>query len=136
MTKKGKRHTHKKSDLVDAIIKMRVEKGLSRLTIMNFLMKDMGFAQSYAYELLRDAQAESDARAVQNFGNDLKEDIERFEQLYEKSMINKNLREAREVLKEIAKLKGHYTERLLIDGKLDHTISVIKLVEKNNNIDE
>ena len=105
MTKKGKRHTHKKSDLIDAIIKMRVEKGLSRLTIMNFLMKDMGFAQSYAYELLRDAQAESDARAVQNFGNDLKEDIERFEQLYEKAMINKNLREAREVLKEIAKIK-------------------------------
>jgi methionyl-tRNA synthetase len=127
MTNKGKRHTHKKSDLIDAIIKMRVEKGLSRLTIMNFLMKDMGFAQSYAYELLRDAQAESDARAVQNFGNDLKEDIERFEQLYEKAMINKNLREAREVLKEIAKLKGHYTERLQIDGNINHTISVIKL---------
>lgn len=127
MTDKGKKHTFKRNDIIDSIIRMRIEKGCSRLTILEFLKNDLGYSQPYAYELIRDANTEFNQRAIQNFGEDLKEDIERFERLYEKAMVDKNFREAREVLKEIAKLKGHYTERLQIDGKLDHTISVIKL---------
>lgn len=136
MTEKGQKHTFKRSDLIDSIIKMRIEKGFTRLSILDFLKNELGYSQPYSYELIRDANAEFNQRAIQNFGEDLKEDIERFERLYERAMANKNFREAKDVLKEIAKLKGHYTERLQIDGKLDHTISVIKLVEKNNNIDE
>lgn len=127
MTDKGKKHTFKRNDIIDSIIRMRIEKGCSRLTILEFLKNDLGYSQPYAYELIRDANTEFNQRAIQNFGEDLKEDIERFERLYEKAMVDKNFREAREVLKEIAKLKGHYTERLQIDGKLDHNISVIKL---------
>jgi hypothetical protein len=127
MTDKGKKHTFKRNDIIDSIIRMRIEKGCSRLTILEFLKNDLGYSQPYAYELIRDANNEFNQRAIQNFGEDLKEDIERFERLYEKAMVDKNFREAREVLKEIAKLKGHYTERLQIDGKLDHNISVIKL---------
>jgi hypothetical protein len=127
MTEKGKKHTFKRNDIIDAIIKMRIEKGCTRLTILNFLKNDLGYSQPYAYELIRDANTEFNQRAIQNFGEDLKEDIERFERLYEKSMVDKNYREAREVLKEISKLKGHYTERLQINGNIDHTIQVIKL---------
>jgi hypothetical protein len=127
MTDKGKKHTFKRNDIIDSIIKMRIEKGCTRLTILEFLKKDLGYSQPYAYELIRDANVEFNQRAIQNFGEDLKEDIERFERLYEKSILDKNYREAREVLKEIAKLKGHYTERLQIDGNVNHNISVIKL---------
>lgn len=136
MTEKGQKHTFKRSDLIDSIIKMRIEKGFTRLSILDFLKNELGYSQPYSYELIRDANAEFNQRAIQNFGEDLKEDIERFERLYERAMSNKNFREAKEVLKEIAKLKGHYTERLQIDGKLDHTISVIKLngpEQKNND---
>ena len=127
MTDKGKKHTFKRNDIIDQIIRMRIEKGLTRLSILEFLKNDLGYSQPYAYELMRDANTEFNQRAIQNFGEDLKEDIERFERLYEKAMVNKNFREAREVLKEIAKLKGHYTERLQIDGNINHNISVIKL---------
>lgn len=127
MTDKGKKHTLKRNDIIDSIIRMRIEKGLTRLSILEFLKNDLGYSQPYAYELIRDANNEFNQRAIQNFGEDLKEDIERFERLYEKAMVNKNFREAREVLKEIAKLKGHYTERLQIDGNVNHNISVIKL---------
>lgn len=133
MTDKGKKHTLKRNDIIDSIIRMRIEKGLTRLSILDFLKNDLGYSQPYAYELIRDANVEFNQRAIQNFGEDLKEDIERFERLYEKAMVNKNFKEAREVLKEIAKLKGHYTERLQIDGKLDHTISVIKLNGPSEN---
>lgn len=127
MTEKGQKHTFKRTDLIDSIIKMRIEKGFTRLSILDFLKNELGYSQPYAYELIRDANVEFNQRAIQNFGEDLKEDIERFERLYERAIANKNFREAKDVLKEIAKLKGHYTERLQIDGKLDHTISVIKL---------
>lgn len=136
MTEKGQKHTFKRTDLIDSIIKMRIEKGFTRLSILDFLKNELGYSQPYAYELIRDANVEFNQRAIQNFGEDLKEDIERFERLYERAMANKNFREAKDVLKEIAKLKGHYTERLQIDGKLDHTISVIKLngpEQKNND---
>lgn len=133
MTENGKKHTFKRTDLIDTIIKMRIEKGFTRLSILDFLKTELGYSQPYAYELIRDANTEFNQRAIQNFGEDLKEDIERFERLYERAMANKNFREAKDVLKEIAKLKGHYTERLQIDGKLDHTISVIKLNGPEHN---
>jgi hypothetical protein len=118
MTKKGKRHSFKKNDLIDSIINMRIEKGMSRTSILEFLKKDIGLSQPYAYELIRDASNEFDNRAIQNFGEDLKEDIERFERLYEKAMLSANMKEARECLKEISKLKGHYKERIELSGEI------------------
>lgn len=120
MTPKGKRHTMKRNDMVDTIIKLRIDKGFTRLSIMEFLMKEYSISKPYAYELFADAAKEIDERSVQNFGEDLKEDIERFERLYERAMIDKDKKEAREALKEISKLKGHYVERMklsIIDYK-------------------
>ena len=127
MTNKGKRHTFKRGDLIDSIIKMRIDKGMTRLSILEFLQKEMKLSQSYAYELIADAAKEFDQRAVQNFGDDLKEDIERFEKLYEDAIRSKNHKEAREILKEISKIKGHYVERVELSGSVEHTIQVIKL---------
>jgi hypothetical protein len=136
MTEKGKKHTFKRTDLIDTIIRMRIEKGFTRLSILEFLKNELGYSQPYAYELIRDANVEFNQRAIQNFGEDLKEDIERFERLYERAMHNKNFKEAKEVLKEIAKLKGHYTERVQLSGELNHNISVIKLNGPDEKIND
>jgi hypothetical protein len=138
MTNKGKRHTFKRGDLIDSIIKMRIDKGMTRLSILDFLKDDLKLSLSYAYELIADASKEFDQRAIQNFGNDLKEDIERFEKLYEDAIRNKNNKEARELLKEISKIKGHYVERVELSGNIEHTIQVIRLngPQINNDDDE
>jgi len=133
MTPKGKKHTFEKSDLIDHLIKLRIEKGYTRLSLLNFLKDELEYSQSYSYELIQAASKEFDDRAIQNFGEDLKEDIERFEALYEKAMLNKNIREAREILKEISKLKGHYKERVELSGELTHNITTIKLIEVKND---
>ena len=133
MTEDGKRHSFKKNDLIDSIIDMRINKGMSRTSILDFLKKDIGLSQPYAYQLIRYAAEEFDQRAIQNFGEDLKEDIERFERLYEKAMLNSNMKEARECLKEISKLKGHYKERIEISGEM--SIKNIEIVIKTNNDD-
>jgi len=112
MTPIGKKHTFAKSEIIDKLIYLRLNKGFTRLSLLNFLKDDLGYSQSYSYELIQDASKEFDARAIQNFGDDLKEDIERFEILYEEAKLSKNQKEAREVLKEISKLKGHYKERI------------------------
>lgn len=128
MTKENKRHTFKKNDIIESIIRMRLEGHKARTTIMRWLIKELGYSQSYSYELIRDAAKEFEQRAVINFGEDLKEDIERFEIMYEKAMKANNMKEARECLKEISKLKGHYKERVELSGSVDTTIKVIKLI--------
>ena len=130
MTSKGKRHTLKREDVIETIIRMRIKEGATYLIIMDWITKDVGYAMSYAYELIRDAKKEINERSIINFGEDLKEDIERFEALYNKCLEVDNKREARENLKEIAKLKGHYVERTDItsNGK---DITEIKLIHIN-----
>ena len=130
MINKGKRHTYKREEIIDIIIKMRIEKGATYLTIRTFLKEKFGYEQAFCYELLRNAKQEINDRSIQLFGEDLKEDIERFENLLEQALIDKDKKEARENLKEIAKLKGHYVERTDItsNGK---DITEIKLIHIN-----
>jgi hypothetical protein len=120
MTKKGKRHTFKRAELVDQIIRMRIDKGMTRLSILNVLKEELKLSQSYAYELIRDAAIEFDERTIQNFGKDIKEDIERFEKLYEKAFREGNTKEARELLVQISKIKGHYIERVQLSGEITY----------------
>lgn len=112
MTEKGKRHTNVVNDLTDEIIKRRIKLGQSRLTVMDWLIKEKGYSKSRAYDYLQMSDKEINERSVKNFGDDLKFDIERFEMLYEEAKAVGNEKEARECLKEIAKLKGHYVERI------------------------
>lgn len=127
MTRKGNRHSFKRNDIIDQIIRLRIKEGYTRLSILEFLSKELGYSLSFSYALYADASKEIDQRSIQNFGKDLKEDIERFENLYQKAMKDKNMKEAREVLKEISKLKGHYVERVELNGQIDHNVKVIKL---------
>jgi hypothetical protein len=134
MTKAGKKHTFSKSDLIDKLIDLRINKGYTRLSLLEFLTKELEYSQSYSYELIQAASKEFDDRAIQNFGEDLKEDIERFESLYEKAIISNNSKEARELLKEISKLKGHYKERIEISGEM--SIKNIEIVIKTNESED
>lgn len=127
--KSGKRHTLKKTDMIDNIIQMRLKQGKSRESIFNTLMKEFRYSQSYSYELIRDAAREFESRAAETFAEDLKMDIAKMEELYEKAFSRGDFKEARETLKEISKLKGHYKERIELSGDLNHNVNVIRLIE-------
>lgn len=127
MKASGQRKTNKVNDYIDTAVKMRIEEGKSRLDIFNYFRNEVKICDSYIYQIMKDAKLLIEQRSIQSFGEDLKEDIERFESLYQRAIKNGNGREAREVLKEISKLKGHYVERLDISGKLEHIVQVIKL---------
>ena len=127
MTTKNKKHTFKKEDLIDTIIDKRINKGESKINIMYWLQHDKKLSQSYSYELIREAQKEINDLTIINFGEDLKEDISRWESIYEESRLNGDRFNAANALKEIGKLKGHYIEKSVVEHKGE--ISVIKLTE-------
>ena len=120
MTNKGKRHTFSRNDIIDMIIKWRIDDGLTRLNILDRLKIEYNYSASYSYDLIRDASKEFNERSIQNFGDDLKEDIERFEMNYTKALEEGNRKLALEALRDISKLKGHYIERINLNGKIEY----------------
>ena len=117
MTTKGKRHTYKANDRIDELIDLRLNKGYSREELRQHLIKNHNLCENSAYVWVAKAAAEFETRAIVNFGKDLAEDIERFELLYSKAHKAGDLKECRDLLKEICKLKGHYVERRDITSK-------------------
>lgn len=117
MIEKSKKVTYRTKDVIDAIMKLRIEKGLSRPSIVEWLINEMKLTKDKANRMMAEANKKFDEIAIQRFGNDIKEDIERFEALYQKAVKNNDTKEARELLKEISKLKGHYVERYNLEVK-------------------
>jgi hypothetical protein len=112
----------KREEIISKIVDMRVNRGWSILTILEFLKTELKYKPSYAYELINESRDYINNSLSMIFGDSLKEDIERFESLYQNAILNKNIREARELLKEISKLKGHYIERVELSGNIDFTV--------------
>ena len=133
MTDKGKRHTFSRNDIIDMIIKWRIDEGLTRLNILDRLKTEYNYSSSYSYDLIRDASKEFNERSIQNFGDDLKEDIERFEMNYTKALEEGNRKLALEALRDIAKLKGHYVERINLNGKIEFNAKFPGLNDENND---
>jgi hypothetical protein len=111
------KYTFRTKDMIDAIIRLRIDKGLTRPNIQKWLIDEVGLSKAKAHRLIQQAGKTFDMMAIQEFGNEIKEDIERFESLYQKSVENGDLKESREILKEISKLKGHYVERVDVSVK-------------------
>lgn len=120
----------KKEDILDAIVKMRIERGSSTKTILkDFLMGELGFKQSYSYELLREArerirdlyQTQNEALANEAMGH--------LESLYEDAIKSGNRKLALEIIKEKNKLTGLYPESRLDITSAGKEITEIKLIQ-------
>lgn len=126
MTPEGKRHTDKANDLIDLLIDLRLNKGYSREALRKFVKSPpYNYKDSYANEVVRQAATEFELRAIVNFGADLKEDIERFEDMKMNAHNEGNFKLEKEIMIEIAKLKGHYVEKVEVRGKEGSPIKVI-----------
>lgn len=99
-------------DLVDAVMKLRIEKGQTRANIRTWLIEEVGLTARRAYEIMKESREKFDQVTIQEFSSEIKEDIERFEQLYQLAFEVGNFKEAKYILTEISKLKGHYIERV------------------------
>lgn len=120
----------KKEDILDAIVKMRIERGSSTKTILkDFLMGELKFKQSYSYDLLREArerirdlyQTQNESLANEAMGH--------LESLYEDAIKSGNRKLALEIIKEKNKLTGLYPESKLDITSAGKEITEIKLIQ-------
>jgi hypothetical protein len=121
-------------DLINSIVSMKVEKGASNKTILDFLQNDLEYGQTYAYEILREARKKIQEIWDKNAEAHLEESKGQLEELYEDAIRNKNGKLALEIRKEMNRLMGLYAaEKIELSGELKAiNINIIK----TDNTDE
>ena len=127
---------YKREDIIDAIVKMRIEKGSSTKTIIDeFLMKQLGYKQSYSYVLLQEARK----KIVEIYDVKNKElaneALGHLESMYEDAIGDKNIKIALEIRKEISKLTGLYAAQKVDITSAGEPITEIKLIQINKKED-
>ena len=125
---------YKREDIIDSIVKMRIEKACSTKTIIqDYLMGQLKFGQTYSYDLLKAAREKIvkiyDTQNV-SLAN---EALGHLESMYEDAIKQKNNKLALEIRKEMNKLTGLYAaEKIEVSGAVK--IETIKLVEIKKDI--
>ncbi len=109
---------NKRADIIDAVVKMRVDKGSSTKTIIqDFLMGELGYKTSYAYDLYKQARVKIQELYDAKNEQIVNEQLSRLESLYEDAVRNDEKKLALEILKETNKLTGVYAaEKIEITG--------------------
>lgn len=130
----GAKSKFKRQDIIQSVIKMKLEKCASQMTILNFLKNDLTMGQTMAYDII----GEANKIIVETYKDWNKDMVERaiaeLEEQRESAKLTKDKRLVLDISKEIAKIKGLYIERV------DHTtggekINEIKLIYIKNKED-
>lgn len=100
---------NKKEELIDAVVRMRVDKGCSSKTIIeDFLKGECGYKTTYAYEIYKLAKLKI-VELYDIMNKELaNEQLSRLESLYEDAVRAGEKKLALEINKEINKLTGVY----------------------------
>ena len=129
MAKNSETKEFDRDQIIMALVKMRIEKMATTKTMLDFLMIDLGYAQTYSYELIKEAKK----KIIEIFSEEHNESFEtykaRLEEIIE-STKNEKLR--LEAIKEMNKLLGLYKPQkvdITTDGKAINDITLIKLIE-------
>jgi len=125
----------KTEDLINSVVKMKVENGASNKTILDFLQNDLEYGQTYSYEILKEARKKIQQIWDNNAEAHLEESKGQLEELYEDAIRNKNHKLALEIRKEMNRLMGLYAaEKIELSGELK-SIN-INIVKNNDGLDE
>lgn len=110
---------YSKADLVQIIVKKKVDDKASPHTLLTFLMNEMGFKMAYAYEIMRMANDYIKAIWEKNVTDAMADAMADLLSQEEDAKRRKDNRLALEIRKEINKIQGLYTNKLDItsDGQ-------------------
>lgn len=124
----------KTEDLINSIVKMKVEKGASNKTILDFLQNDLEYGTTYSYEILKEARKRIQQIWDRNAEAHLEESKAQLEDLYEDAIRTNNKKLALEIRKELNRLMGLYAaEKIELSGELK-SIN-INIVKNNDDLD-
>lgn len=134
MRKKEPKREFKRQDIVDSIVKMRIQNMAATKTIIkDYLQDSLGYGQSYAYELYKEAREKIvEYYKIDNIAS-LAEAVGQLEEMAEDAKGSKNYKLAFEIRKELNKMAGNYEAQKI---ELSGNVSVIKLTEVLRGEDE
>jgi len=100
---------YKKEDVIDAVVKMRInEMASTRTIIKDYLQDQLGYGQTYAYELYKEARILIKEYYKSDNIASTEEAIGQLEQMAETAKGDKNYKLAFEIRKELNKIVGAY----------------------------
>jgi hypothetical protein len=127
----------KTEDLINGVVKMKIEKGASNKTILDFLQNDIGYGLTYSYEIMKKARVKIQEIWDKNTEAHLEEAKGQLEEMLESALRNKNVKLALSIRQEINKLMGLYAaEKIEVSGLKDITINIVNPIEKKEDKNE
>lgn len=127
-----KKGTIKKEEIVQVLCDKILKEKISNFNMVEFVKKEYGYQQSYAYQVVRDARAKI-ADVYKDWNIDLLQNtIADLENQKEIAMKCRNYKLVLEITKEINKISGLYIDRVEHSGSVEHKIDVIKIIAPPN----
>ena len=122
-----------REDLIQVLVKRRLEDKMSNHQMIDFVMTNYGYKQSYAYEIAREARLKI-ADLYKGWSERLVEQsIADLEAQKREAMRNNDRKLVLEITKELNKIQGLYVEKVEHSGSVEHKIDVIKLIGPNGD---
>lgn len=132
--KKHEKKDWDKEEIILALVKMRVEKFATTKTMLDFLMNEIGYGQTYAYELIKISKSRINEIFKEEHEDSFHNAMARLEEIIETT---KNEKTKLEAQKEMNKLLGlHRPQKVDItsNGKdLQIGEVVVKIVNGNDD---
>lgn len=129
--KNSEKKTFDRDQIISALVKMRVEKFATTKTMLDFLMTELGYAQTYSYELIKESKKKINELFKEEHEESFHSAVARLEEIIETT---KNEKMRLEAQKEMNKLLGlHKPQKVDVTsgGKELPTELVIKIIKQN-----
>jgi hypothetical protein len=124
-----------KEDIIMSLVKMRVEKFATTKTMLDFLMKEIGYAQTYSYELIKISKTRINEIFKEEHEESFHNAMARLEEIIESS---KNEKVRLEAQKEMNKLLGlHKPQKVDVtsNGKdLQIGEVIVKIIRRDEDL--
>ena len=128
---------YKRQDIVDHIVKLRIEAGASTKQIIEeYLKGECGFKTSWSYDLYKEARLKIEKLYDVKNKQLANEALGQLEDLYKECIKESNKKLALEVRKEINKLTGLYAADKIDITTNGESINIINVVIKEDENDE
>jgi hypothetical protein len=125
-----------KEQIINALVKMRIEKFSSQRTMLDFLMNQLGYKRTYAYELLDLARKRIGEIFKEEHEDAYEAAVGRLQEIIETTTSEKIRLEA---TKELHKLQGIYRPQridITSNGKTIGVNIIVKSEEDKKNIED
>ena len=116
MPNKIKKNDWKKEDIINAIISMRTERMATTKTILDFLMNDIGYGQTYSYQLIKESREKIIEIYDTNNISKVEEAMAQLETMLQRSYQKSDYKLSYNIRQELNKLQGLYAAQ-----KIEHS---------------